>query len=256
MKFNGRNCFISEKATLGENVRIGDNSTIYDNVTIGDNSTIANDCIIGEPQAAYYSDKLYRNPPTEIGPDSLIRSHSIIYSGAKIGAHFNTGHRITIRENSVIGHHSRIGTNTDIQDRVNIGSYCWLHSGIFIPSGVILEDFVFIYPHVVFTNDKNPPSATLTGAIVRKYAQVGAAALIMPGIEIGENALVGASSVVTRNVEKFTCVSGNPASFKKNLPHFPGSENENGSYPWMYFFERGMPWEGIGYEKWKAALIE
>ena len=131
-------------------------------------------------------------------------------AGAGIGAVIGRQSNNTIT-GAIIG--AAVGGATG----VIIGNYCWLHSGIFIPLGVVLEDFVFVYPHVVFTNDKNPPSSTLSGAHVGKYAQIGAAATLMPGIEIGENAMIGAGSVVTKNVAPFTLVAGNPAVVLKKL---------------------------------------
>ena len=100
MKFNGRNLFISPKAQIGQNVKLGDNCTIYDGVEIGDNTIICNDCVIGEPLNAYYRDPSYVNPPTVIGPDSIVRSHTIIYAACTMGKGFSTGHRVTIRENT------------------------------------------------------------------------------------------------------------------------------------------------------------
>ena len=103
MKFNNRNVFISPSAKIGHNVKIGDNTVIYDNVILEDNVTICNDCIIGEPLNNYYSDDNYKNPPTVIGKNSMIRSHSIIYANSTFGEGFSTGHRVTIRENAKFG---------------------------------------------------------------------------------------------------------------------------------------------------------
>src|SRR5581483_2444818 len=102
MKFNNRNVYISSSARLGVNVKVGDNAAIYDNVEIGDNSIICNDTVIGEPLSAYYTDEKYKNPPTLVGSDCLIRSNSIIYAGCTIGRSFSSGHHVTIRENTVI----------------------------------------------------------------------------------------------------------------------------------------------------------
>lgn len=101
MKFNNRNVFISDKAKIGNNVRIGDNTLIYDNVIIKDNCIIANDCIIGEPTNGYYFRRLSKSE-TIIEEGALIRSHTILYAGSKFGKNFSTGHRVTIREQSVL----------------------------------------------------------------------------------------------------------------------------------------------------------
>ena len=127
-KFTGKELYISPSARIGNNVRIGDHTIIYDNVEIGDNTTICNDCVIGEPLNAYYVEgDIYENPKTIIGSDSLIRSHTIIYAGNTIGDHFQTGHRVTVRENTVFGSHCSLGTLDDIQGHSLFGNYCRLH---------------------------------------------------------------------------------------------------------------------------------
>ncbi len=114
MKFNNKNITISSKSEIGKNVKIGDNSIIYDNVIIEDNAVICNNCIIGEPDANYYKSEDYENQQTTIGEGSLIRSHTILYAGSSFGENFSTGHRVTIREETVFGKNCRVGTLCDI----------------------------------------------------------------------------------------------------------------------------------------------
>ena len=203
MKFNNFNVQISPKATIGKNVKIGDNSAILDNVVIGDNTIICNNCIIGEPLHDYYYNDQYKNPETIIGSDSLIRSHTIIYSGNTIGDNFSTGHRVTIRENMKIGNHCRIGTLSDIQGYSEIGNYCWLHSNVHIGQQSKIGNFVFIYPYVVFTNDPTPPSNICIGPTVGDYSQIAVFSVLLPGVIIGRHCLIGAGSIVGKNVEDY-----------------------------------------------------
>ncbi len=115
--------------------------------------------------------------------------------------------RIWHPEKSVHGSF-RIGTGcvihapTWIGSDVSIGNNCKIQAFAFIPDGVTIEDDVFIGPHVCFTNDKHPPSNGMgwSETIVRKGAVIGAGAIILPGVEIGENAVVGAGSLVAKNV--------------------------------------------------------
>ena len=250
MKFNGRNVYISPKATIGQNVRIGDNTTIYDHVSIGDNSTIADNCVIGEPLNDYYSDPAYVNPSTLIGENSLMRSGTIIYAGVSIGHHFSTGHRVTIREKSVIGHHCRIGTLSDLQGHLKMGDYCWLHSSVHIGQNSEIGNFVFIYPFVVFTNDPHPPSEICKGPKVADYAQIAVHSTLLPGISVGEHALIGANSLVAKDVPPYSLTAGNPAKHVKDVREIVSKENGEAHYPWPYRFSRGMPWEEMGYENW------
>ena len=256
MKFTGRNVFVDPSAIIGKDVRIGDNTTIYSNVVIGDRTVIANDCVIGEPLTGYYDvDSSYSQPKTVIGSDCLIRSHSVIYASTNIGSHFSCGHRVTIRESSSFGDHCRVGTLSDIQGDCVIGNYVWLHSNVHIGQQSQIGDFVFIYPFVVLTNDPYPPSSDLLGVSIQAFAQICTGARLMPGITVREHALVGANSLVTKDVQSFSCVVGNPARHAKDVREIK-LKNGAHAYPWPLRFERGMPWEGIGFEHWNAKRLE
>ena len=217
MKFNNRNVSISPGATIEENVRIGDNCIIYDNVRIGKNSVISNDCVLGEPLKDYYYTEDYINPPLIIGENALLRSHCIIYAGSNIGNNFNTGHRVTIRENTTIGNHCRIGTLSDLQGYLSIGNYCWLHSNVHIGQQSTIGNYVFIYPYVVFTNDPHPPSAVCIGPEVDDFSQIAVFSVLLPGVKIGKHVLIGANTVVSKNVEDYQLFLGNPGKAIKDV---------------------------------------
>jgi acetyltransferase-like isoleucine patch superfamily enzyme len=249
MMFNNHNVTISPKATLGKNVRIGDNTIIFDNVIIEDNVTIAHNCVIGEPLNDYYSNAGYDNPVTVIGANSLIRSHAIIYAGNKLGENVSTGHRVTLRENNVIGHHTVIGTLSDIQGNVTIGQYCRLYSNVHIASLSALGNYISLYPYVVMTNDPYPPSNDHKGATIADYTQVGAQTTFLSGVKVGENCLVGTNSVVTKNFPDYSLVMGDPAKLVMDIRNYVVL-GKGRQYPWMYRFSRGMPWEKTGYKAW------
>ena len=140
---------------------------------------------------------------------------------------------------------------SDIQGKVSFGNYCWLHSSVFIGQKSVIGNFVFIYPYVVFTNDPHPPSYICTGPRIGDYTQIASGTVLLPGIRIGGNSLIGANSIVTADVEDFSVVMGNPAKFKCDIREIQSKENNNvRHYPWMYNFSRGMPWDGIGYDSW------
>lgn len=250
MKFKDKNVQISEKASIGENVRIGDNTIIYDNVILGDNAVIANDCILGEPTNEYYHNSEYSNPTLEIGSNALIRSHSIIYAGCKIDPYFISGHRVTIRENTEIGEHTSIGTLCDIQGYVKIGKYCRLHSNVHIAQKAMIGNFVFMYPFSVITNDPYPPSEMIKGGLIGDYSQIGVHAVILPGIKVGENCLIGANSLVNKPVPDYSLVSGDPSMVIMDVRKIIALGGKGRYYPWMYHFEKGLPWEGIGFDAW------
>ncbi len=249
MKFNGK-FTLGKNVQIGSNVQIGDNTVVYDNVIIHDDAIVSNNCVIGEPLASYYSDPSYENPLTVIGKKSLIRSHSILYAGVETGEHFATGHHVTIREMSFFGSHCSIGTLSDIQGHVKIGDYCRLHSNVHVGQKSELGDYIFIYPYVVLTNDPTPPSNLCVGAKIGNFSQIATMSVILPGVEIAEHVLIGAGSVVTRNVASYSLTMGNPAKHIKDVREIKSRETNQPHYPWPQNFERGMPWENIGFEKW------
>ena len=251
-KFNNINVRISSSAVIGKNVRIGDNTIIYDNVVIGDNTIICNDCVIGEPLNSYYFDlENYENPKTLIGGDSLIRSHTIVYAGNSIGDHFQTGHRVTIREYTKLGNHCSLGTLDDIQGFSEFGDYCRLHSNVHIGQHSKLGSFVFVYPYVVFTNDVTPPSEICIGPTVGDYSQIATGSILLPGVRIGKHCLVGAGSSVTKDVEDYMLVLGIPAKPIKDVRMIIDRETGEPHYPWPYRYSRNMPWQDVGFDKWK-----
>ena len=243
---------VSEKAVIGANVSIGAHCIVYDNVEIGDNTIVGPNSILGEPVAAFYRDEHYENPPLTIGRDTLFRSGAIIYAGSRIGNGFECGHRVTIREQTEIGVHARVGTLSDIQGFCRIGNYSRLHSNVHIGQKSEIGDFVWIFPYVVLTNDPQPPSSILHGVVVEEFAVIATQAVIMAGVRIGRDSLVGASALVNKDVEAEAVVVGVPAKKLASVRDIKAAGNGDAVYPWREHFERGMPWEGIGYEAWSA----
>lgn len=227
---------------MGRNVRIGDDSVIYDNVVIGDDSVISNNCIIGEPTSAYYENSNYINAQTTIGNGALIRSHSIIYSGCSIGDRFSSGHRITVRENTLIGHDCKVGTGSDLQGFLTIGNHCQLHSNVHLCQFSKLGDFIFVYPNVVLGNDKHPPSEKVQGPSIGSFTQIGIQSSIIGGIHIGEHCLIGANALVLNDFESYSLILGAPAKRKSDLRELYDADG-NSLYPWTKRFSRGMPWK-------------
>lgn len=197
------------------------NSKILDNVTLGPNPVIEDFCIIG----ALPRDAVGQDLTTVIGENAIIRSHTVIYAGNRIGHDFETGNKANIREYNTIGNHVSIGSLTSIEHHVKIGDHVRIHSNAFIPEYTVIEEYAWIGPHVVMTNARYPMARAerkeLKGPIIRKNAKIGANSTILPGVEIGENALVGAGSVVTKDVPPDAVVAGNPAKIirmAKDLP--------------------------------------
>jgi len=149
----------------------------------------------------------------KIGENCVIRSGTIIYETATLQNRVETGHNVLIREGSVIGEESRVGTSTQLDGAVKIGKNVNIQSNVYLSHLTIVKDNAFIGPNVCVTNDLYPVSQKLTGAVIERGAVIGANATIIARVKIGEEAVVGAGSVVTKNVPANTVVLGNPASF-------------------------------------------
>lgn len=250
-KFSGTNVRISSSAKIGKNVRIGDNTIINDNVEIGDNTIICNDCVIGEPLSNYYSNMdTYENPKTFVGADSLIRSHTIIYADSQFGEGFQTGHRVTIREKTIMGVHCSVGTMSDIQGHSCFGDYVRIHSSVHIGQASRIGNYCWIYPYTVFTNDPTPPSSVCVGPIVGDYSIIATQCLLLSGVEIGQHCMIGACSMVSKNIADYTVAVGSPAKPVKDIREIIDRETGKPHYPWPFHFDRYMPWQGIGFEGW------
>ena len=197
---------------------------IYKNVILGINTEIEDYCLIGVPPRGHQDGDL----ETNIGANAIIRSHTVIYAGNRIGNHFQTGNKVNLRELNEIGDDVSIGTLSVIEHHVIIGNNVRIHSQAFIPEYSILEDNTWIGPNVVLTNAKYPlsPDAkkNLKGPVIKKGAKIGANATILPGIIIGENALVGAGAVVVHDVPDGAVVAGNPAKIIKYISELPYQE--------------------------------
>jgi acetyltransferase-like isoleucine patch superfamily enzyme len=246
---------VSDKAVIGNNVSIGAHCIVYDNVEIGDDSAVGPHSILGEPLASYYRGDSYENPPLKIGRKALFRSGAIVYAGSHIGDGVELGHRVTIREQTEIGAHVRVGTLSDIQGFCRIGDYARLHSNVHIGQKSEIGNFAWIFPYVVLTNDPQPPSSILHGVVVEDFAVIATQAVIMAGVRIGRDSIVGASALVNRDVEPETVVVGVPAKRLASVREIKSSTGMP-AYPWREHFERGMPWEGIGYEAWAAKAVD
>ncbi len=128
-----------------------------------------------------------------------------------------------------IGDNTHIGTFVEIQKGVTIGKHCKIQSHTFICEGVTIEDNVFISHNVTFINDRFPRATTKGGAlqveanwvcvptVVKRGASIGSSATLLCGITVGENAIIGAGSVVTNDVPAHTIVAGNPARISRKI---------------------------------------
>ncbi len=186
------------------------NSRIYPNVEMGEGVEIDDFVIIGKPPKGKQPGEI----KTIIGDNAVIRSHTVIYAGNKIGCSFQSGHHVTIRECNDIGDNVSIGTGSCVEHHVEIRDNVRIHSQAFVPEYSVLEENCWIGPNVVLTNAKYPRSRNvkeeLKGPVIKENAKIGANSTILPGRIIGKNSLVGAGTVVVKDVPDKSVVVGNP----------------------------------------------
>lgn len=245
---------IGEKVIIEDDVYIDYGCIIRDNVHIKRGSFIGARSILGEYLIDFYKDKTNKVHPLVIGQNAIIRTENVIYGDTIIGDNFQSGHKVTIRENTKIGNNVRVGTLSDIQHKCTIGDYVSIHSNCFIGEESKINDYVWIFPHVVLTNDPTPPSNSLIGVTIDSFAVIAARSLLLPGVHIHKDALVGAGSVVTKDVTVEMVVFGNPAKQICSVKEIKNKYTGELVYPWRYTFKRAMPWENSDYESWYNSL--
>jgi len=191
-------------------VKVHPTAIVGPNVDLGAGSVVGEYVILGRAPRGRKEGEL----PLRIGPGAVIRPFTTIYAGTTIGARLQTGQGASIREDNVIGDDVSIGTHATLEFGNRLGSRIRVHTGCFLELTTI-EDDVFLGPHVVFTDDPHPRCPAyldcVRGGVVRKAARIGANSTILPGVEIGADALVGAGSVVRKAVAPRSVVAGNPA---------------------------------------------
>lgn len=147
-----------------------------------------------------------------------IHSHALVDEGAIIGSRTRIWAFAHVLSGAVIGMDCNICDHTFVEGKVRIGNRVTLKCGVYLWDGLVLEDDVFVGPCVAFTNDVRPRSRQhhehYPTTLLRQGCSIGANATILPGLTIGQWAMVGAGSVVTRDVPDFALVVGNPGRFR------------------------------------------
>lgn len=209
---------------------------LYPNVEVGEGTVLEPGVIVGlPPRGARPGER-----PTHIGPGGRVRSGTVIYAGVTIGARLNTGHGAMVREDNVLGDDCSVGTHAVLEPGNRVGDGARIHSQCFLEH-VTLGRRVFLGPGVVFTDDPHPACPRylecVLGATVEDDVSIGGNATILPGLTIGMGSLVGAGSVVTRDVAPGAVVAGNPARLVKKVEELVCFKG---------FFERPYIWREVG----------
>lgn len=166
----------------------------------------------------------------EIGERALLGGHVIVHSGVRIGAGARIGDHAQVRDGAVIGDGSTVGSYVSVDPGVVIGERVSIQTRCYITGGTRIEDDVFVGPGVTLTNDntmnRHDEAFEFEGPLLRRACRVGGGSTICPGIEVGEEAFVGAGAVVTKDVPPRTVVVGNPARVLREVPDDELLENQ------------------------------
>jgi acetyltransferase-like isoleucine patch superfamily enzyme len=176
-------------------------------VELGEAHDIDPLAIVGEVTGRDIADRLL-----VVGAHAKVRAFSILYGGSRIGANLETGHHVVIREENSIGDHLSIWNNSVIDYGCVIGDRVRIHSNCYVAQHTVIEDDVFLAPGVAIANDRYPICTNcLEGPVIRRGAKLGVNVTVLPGVDIGADALVGSGAVVTRDVPPRAIIVGNPA---------------------------------------------
>lgn len=227
-------CVIEEDVIIGKRCQFGYNVVIRKGTIIGNNVRIDDNAVIGKRPMKASLSILKRETdlkPTVIGDNCLIGTNTIIYIGSNIAHHVLIADLASIRENTNIGEYTIIGRGVTVENHVSIGKCCKLESNCYITAYSQLEDYVFIAPNVVTSNDNylgrtEERFKHFKGITVKRGGRLGAGVIVLPGKVIGEDALVAAGSVVTKNVPARKVVMGTPIQVIRDVPKEQLIENQ------------------------------
>ncbi len=212
---------IGKNVQIGNNVRVHEYAILYDNTVLGEDSIVGPHAIIGHPLGGYFgNDPDYQNPRTTIGKGCVVRARTTVYCGVTFADGVRTGTNAVIRERCSFGQNTSIGTMVQVENDTTVGSRVSIETGSHVTAKMIIEDDVFFGAHVVTTNDnkmlrpidvKNGRTTLLKGPTVRRGTKLGSNSCVLPGVEIGDNCVIGAGAVVTKNIPPRSVAVGIPA---------------------------------------------
>jgi len=192
---------------------LGEGVVVHDGAVIGKQPVLS-------PRSTASRDPL---PPAEIGDGTVVSRNATVFAGAKLGARVLVGDGACVRERCVIGDDVVIGHGSLVENDTTVGARTTIQALAYVTAYSTVEEDVFIAPCVVTTNDNfmgrtERRHELKNGPTIRRGARIGGGAVLCPGVEIGEEAFVGAGAVVTKDVPARAVVVGNPARVIRDVP--------------------------------------
>ena len=206
---------------------------VYDGTVLGEGVKVLEGAVVGKQPTLSPRSTAKREPlaPTTIGDGTIVSTGAIVFAGSTIGARVILGDQSCVRERVEVGDDVVLGRGSYIENDTTVGALTKIQAEAYITAYSTLEDNVFIAPCVVTTNDNwmgrtEQRFGNIKGPTIRRGARVGGGAILCPGVEIGEEAFVGAGAVVTRDVPPRKLVVGNPARVLRDVPDVELLENQ------------------------------
>src|SRR3954464_13290089 len=200
-------------------------ATVYPGSVLGDGVRVLENAVVGKQPSLGPKSTAKRDPllPTTIGDNTVISTGAIVFAGSSIGAQCIVGDQSCIRERVTMADDCILGRGSLIENDTTVGRGTRIQAGAYVTAYSTLEEDVFIAPCVVTTNDNFMGRTArrkelMKGPTIRRGARIGGGAILLPGIEVGEEAFVGAGTVVTKDVPAKCVVVGNPARRLRFVP--------------------------------------
>jgi UDP-2-acetamido-3-amino-2,3-dideoxy-glucuronate N-acetyltransferase len=204
---------------------IAPTAIVYPGTIVGDGCKILDYAVVGkQPTLSRRSTARPETlPPLELGAGTVVSTGAIVFAGTTIGSRVIVGDQACVRERVEVGDDVVIGRGALIENDTTIGSLTKIQADAYITAYSTLEQDVFIAPCVITTNDNfmgrtEQRHALRRGPTIRRGARIGGGAVLCPGVEIGEEAFVGAGAVVIKDVAAGVVVVGNPARVLRDVP--------------------------------------
>jgi len=193
-------------------------ATVYEGTVLGEGVRVLEYAVVGKQPSlgARSTAKREPLPPATIGPGTVVSTGAIVFAGSTVGANCIVGDQSCIRERVSLADDCVLGRGSLIENDTTVGAGTRIQAGAYVTAYSTLEEDVFIAPCVVTTNDNfmgrtERRKELMRGPTIRRGARIGGGAILCPGIEVGEEAFVGAGAVVTKDVPPCVVVVGSPA---------------------------------------------
>jgi acetyltransferase-like isoleucine patch superfamily enzyme len=212
-----RGLTLGADVVVGDEVLFGANVVVEDGTRIGESSIVEEGVLLGKVPRLARTSTASRTPPgpLQIGARVTVCAGAIVYAGTVIGDEAIIGDQAQVRERTEVGSRTVIGRGSAIDNDVRIGARVKIQTNVYVTAFSVVEDDVFLGPGVSTTNDdtmsRHDRSYALRGATFRRACRIGGSAVLVPGVEVGEEAFVAAGAVVTKDVPPRAFMVGVPA---------------------------------------------